>query len=111
MKDSATQRNTITSNIELQGANLFSETADTIPQGANSFNRNRGKKVGMWNKTGKENLVRHKSGRYYARVSGGGREVWKSLKTSHLSIAQARLAEFLKEHRQRVGNGGSGKDS
>jgi len=112
MKDSATQRNTNTSNIQLQGGNLFNETADTIPQGGNSFNRNRRKKVGMWNKTGKENLVRHKSGRYYARVSVGGKEVWKSLRTSHLSVAQARLAEFLKEHRRRAGNGaGSGKDS
>ena len=27
----------------------------------------------------------------------GGKEVWKSLKTSHFSVAQARLAEFLKE--------------
>src|SRR5215472_18726453 len=89
MKDSATQRDTNTSNIQLQGGNLFNETADTIPQGGNSFNRNRGKKVGMWNKTGKENLVRHKSGRYYARVSGGGKEVWKSLKTSHLQAVQA----------------------
>jgi hypothetical protein len=34
-----------------------------------------------------------------------GKEVWKSLKTSHFSVAQARLAEFLKEHRQRVSNG------
>jgi integrase len=107
MKDSATQRNTNTSNIHLQGGNLFNQTADTIPQGANSFNRKRR----IWNKTGKENLVRHKSGRYYARVSVQGKEVWKSLRTSHLSVAQARLAEFLKEHRQRVGNGGGGKDS
>src|SRR5262245_42311414 len=107
MKDSATQRNTNTSNIQLQGGNLFGQTADRVPQGANSFNR----KKGVWNKTGKENLVRHKSGRYYARVAGGGKEVWKSLRTSHLSVAQARLAEFLKEHRQRVGNGGGGKDS
>src|SRR5215472_11308680 len=111
MKDSATQRDTNTSNIQLQGGNLFNETADTIPQGGNSFNRNRGKKVGMWNKTGKENLVRHKSGRYYARVSVGGKEVWKSLRTSHLSVAQARLAEFLKEHRRRAGNGGGGNGS
>jgi hypothetical protein len=43
-------------------------------------------------------------------VFAGGKEVWKSLGTSHFSVAQARLAEFLKEHRQRVGNGG-GKDS
>src|SRR5262245_10882577 len=108
MKDHATQRNTNTSNIQLQGGNLFNETEDTITQSGNSFNTNLGRKVGMWNKTGKENLVRHKTGRYYARVSTGGKEVWKSLRTSHLSVAQARLAEFLKEHRQRVGNGGGG---
>jgi hypothetical protein len=46
-----------------------------------------------------------KSGRYYARIFGNGKEVWKSLKTSHFQVAQARLAEFLKDHRQRVGNG------
>src|SRR5262252_17630 len=92
MKDHARERNT--------------NTAGTDTQGGNLFNRNRGKKGMIWNKTGKENLVRHKSGRYYARVSAGGKEVWKSLKTLHLSVAQARLAEFLKEHRQRVGNGG-----
>src|SRR5262249_20127900 len=50
-------------------------------------------------------LVRHKSGWYYARVFIGGKEVWKSLKTTHFSVAQAKLAEFLKEHRQRVRNG------
>ena len=58
-----------------------------------------------WTKTRKPNLLRHKSGRYYARAFAGGKEVWKSLKTSHFSVAQARLAEFLKEHRQRVSNG------
>ncbi|PYJ23957.1 MAG: hypothetical protein DME99_01210 [Verrucomicrobia bacterium] len=46
-----------------------------------------------------------KSGRYYARAFAGGKEVWKSLKTSHFSVAQAKLAEFLKEHRERVRNG------
>ena len=45
-------------------------------------------------KTRLQNLVRHKSGRYYARAFAGGKEVWKSLKTSHFSVAQARLAEF-----------------
>jgi integrase len=59
-----------------------------------------------WEKTRLGNLVRHKSGRYYARAFAGGKEVWKSLKTSHFSVAQARLAEFLKEHRRRIGNGG-----
>jgi integrase len=55
-----------------------------------------------WERTRLQYLVRHQSGRYYARVFSGGKEVWKSLKTSHFGVAQARLAEFLKEHRQRV---------
>jgi len=57
-----------------------------------------------WQRTRHQNLVRHKSGRYYARAFAGGKEVWKSLKTSHLSVAQAKLGEFLKEHRERVSN-------
>ena len=63
-----------------------------------------------WERTRLQNLIRHKSGRYYARAFASGKEVWKSLKTSHFSVAQARLAEFLKEHRQRVRNG-NGEDS
>jgi integrase len=62
------------------------------------------KRTKTWQKTRKPNLVRHKSGRYYARAFAGGKEVWKSLKTSHYSVAEAKLAEFLKEHRERVGN-------
>jgi integrase len=58
-----------------------------------------------WARTGHRNLIRHKSGRYYARAFASGKEVWQSLKTSHFSVAQAKLAEFLKEHRQRVRNG------
>jgi integrase len=58
-----------------------------------------------WERTRLQNLVLHKSGRYYARAFAGGKEVWKSLKTSHLSVAQAKLAEFLKEHRERRSNG------
>src|SRR5438067_1710121 len=60
------------------------------------------KSTKTWQKTRKPNLVRHKSGRYYARAFAGGKEVWKSLKTSHFSVAQAKLAEFLKEHRDRA---------
>ena len=63
------------------------------------------KPTNTWERTRLQNLVRHKSGRYYARAFAGGKEVWKSLKTSHFSVAQARLAEFLKEHRQHVSNG------
>ena len=58
-----------------------------------------------WQTTRLQNLLRHKSGRYYARTYAEGKEVWKALKTTHFSVAQARLAEFLKEHRQRVRNG------
>jgi hypothetical protein len=58
-----------------------------------------------WERTGHRNLLRHKSGRYYARAFAGGKEVWRSLKTSHFSVAQAKLAEFLREHRERVSNG------
>ena len=64
-----------------------------------------GKPTQTWERTRLQNLVRHKSGRYYARAFAGGKEVWKSLKTSHFSVAQAKLAEFLKEHQERVGNG------
>ena len=63
------------------------------------------KSTKTWQKTRKPNLLRHKSGRYYARAFAGGKEVWKSLKTSHFSVAEARLAEFLKEHRERRSNG------
>jgi integrase len=63
------------------------------------------KSTKTWQKTRKPNLLRHKSGSYYARAFAGGKEVWKSLKTSHYSVAEAKLAEFLKEHRERVSNG------
>jgi len=62
------------------------------------------KKAKTWEKTRLRHLVRHKSGRYYARVFAHGKEVWKSLGTSHFGVAQAKLAEFLKEHRKRVSN-------
>jgi integrase len=57
-----------------------------------------------WNKTRVQNLVRHSSGRYYARAFSGGKEIWKSLKTSHLSVAKARLAEFMKTSRENQSN-------
>ena len=49
--------------------------------------------VKTWEKTRLQNLVRHKSGRYYARLFLNGKEIWKSLKTSHFSVAEAKLAE------------------
>ena len=63
------------------------------------------KSAKTWQTTRLQNLVRHKSGRYYARAYAGSKEIWKSLRTSHYSVAQARLADFLREHRQRVASG------
>lgn len=54
-------------------------------------------------KTPRQNLVRHKSGRHYARLYLNGKEIWKSLKTSHSSVAEARLANTVKEHREKKG--------
>lgn len=59
------------------------------------------KPVKTWAKTRCQNMVRHRSGVYYARAFLGGKEIWKSLKTQHFSVAEAKLAEFLKEHRQK----------
>lgn len=57
--------------------------------------------VKTWEKTRLQNLVRHKSGRYYARLFLNGKEIWKSLKTTHFSIAEGKLGEIKKEHRKR----------
>ena len=63
----------------------------------NSANKSPNK---SWEKTKVQNLVRHKSGRYYARTFGNNKEIWKSLRTDHFSVAKARLAEFLLADRQ-----------
>lgn len=55
-----------------------------------------------WEKTKVQNLLRHKSGRYYARTFANNKEIWKSLRTSHLSVAKARLAEFQREQREKL---------
>lgn len=57
--------------------------------------------IKTWEKTSQQNMVRHKSSRYYARTFGNNQEIWKSLRTSHFSVAKARLAEFLREHREK----------
>ncbi len=46
-------------------------------------------------------MVRRASGIYYARVFNNGKEVWKSLRTTHFSVAKARLAEFTREYREK----------
>lgn len=59
--------------------------------------------VPTWEKTPQHGMVKHKSGGYYARFFLNGKEVWKSLKTKHYSVAKARFAEAENEHRQRRG--------
>ncbi len=54
-----------------------------------------------WEKTRLNNLVRHTNGRYYARLFLNGKEIWKSLKTAHFSVAEAKLSELQKEYRER----------
>lgn len=60
-------------------------------------------KAKTWQATRTQNLLRHKNGRYYARLFLNGKEIWKALKTSHFSVAEAKLAELQKENRARRG--------
>ena len=55
---------------------------------------NQCKTVKTWTRTSVQNLVRHKSGRYYARLFSNGKETWKSLKTDLLEVAKVKLREF-----------------
>ncbi len=55
------------------------------------------KTVKTWTRTGTQNLVRHKSGRYYARIFAGGKESWKALKTDIMEVAKAKLRDLAGE--------------
>jgi hypothetical protein len=50
-----------------------------------------------WEKTREQNLVRHKSGRYYARTFNNNKEIWKSPRTAHFLGCQARLVETVQQ--------------
>ena len=50
-----------------------------------------------WNRTSVQNLVRHKSGRYYARIYAKGKESWKSLRTDLLEVAKVKLRSIAGE--------------
>ena len=59
-------------------------------------------KKSVWQKTSYANLVRNQSsGNYFARVKIKGKLIWKTLKTAKLSVARLRLADFVKDQRQR----------
>ena len=49
--------------------------------------------VKTWRETDVENLVKHRSGGYYARFCAAGKERWKSLRTTVLEVAKAGLRE------------------
>ena len=56
-----------------------------------------------WKKTRVQFLWRHVShGTYYARLFRDGKEHWKSLKTDVFSVAEAKLAAYLKDFRSRA---------
>ena len=59
--------------------------------------------VPTWKMTNTQYLIRDaESGRFYARFQRDNKQIWKSLKTKVLSVAQARLADELKTHRGAV---------
>lgn len=53
-----------------------------------------------WTKTNVPNLYRHANKRYYARIFIGGKEIWRSLKTTLKSIAEERIKDHVGEARQ-----------
>lgn len=59
-------------------------------------------KAKRWNKTPVQNLVRHESGGYYARLQSGGKDIWRSLKTTLLEVAKSKLHRLLEEERTRT---------
>lgn len=50
-----------------------------------------------WFPTKVQNLYRHKSDTYYARISLAGKKTWRSLKTDTLAVAKSELEELLKD--------------
>ena len=55
----------------------------------------------LWTKTPFNNLIRYeRSGMYFARIRVQGKLIRRSLKTTVISVAKLRLADFEKEQRQ-----------
>jgi integrase len=71
----------------------------TVPFTVSAMQPQNAAKTPTWKPTRLQNLLRHKSGRYYARAYVGGKEIWQSLGTSLFSVAEVKLAEFLKQYR------------
>jgi hypothetical protein len=71
---------------------------DAIKQSARAVSR--AHDAGTRCEARRANCARHSSSRYYARTFGSNKEIWKSLRAEHLPVAKARLAEFLRKHRE-----------
>ena len=56
----------------------------------------------IWTATRFKHLYRHKSGRYYARLTIAGKKTWRSLGTKLLNVAQHELTELLAEEGKRA---------
>ncbi|PZR76959.1 MAG: hypothetical protein DLM73_01050 [Chthoniobacterales bacterium] len=63
-----------------------------------------GKAVKTWRKTPIPNLLRHKSGLYYARITRDGKQIWQALKTANFKVAESKLADFKKTQREHNAN-------
>ena len=55
-----------------------------------------------WNSTRYQNLYRHTSGVYYARLTVNKRKTWRSLKTEILGVARTELSRLLNAERERA---------
>lgn len=56
--------------------------------------------VKTWLKTNVENLVKHRSGGYYARLCAAGKERWKSLRTTVLESGKGQAARATTRRHQ-----------
>jgi len=55
------------------------------------------KSTKTWQTTRKPNLLRHKSGRYYARAFAGGKEVSEGRRDENITVSE--IAVCLRNHR------------
>lgn len=55
----------------------------------------------VWTPTKHQSLYRHRNGRYYARTFAGGKEEWRSLRTTLLSVAKHNIKPYLEANETR----------
>ena len=62
-----------------------------------------GDRKSPWQNTSYANLIRYEpSGRYFARIRGGGKLIRQSLKTNVLSVAKLKLGDLEKQERAKL---------